>query len=82
MFKNEADGKQIVEFIGLRADFTLKKMHVGSEDKICKVMSKNATKRVFHSMIIESLFSRKEQHRKMNVIRSHCHEIYTEEINN
>ena len=27
------------------------------------------------------LFSRKEQHRKMNVIRSHCHEIYTEEIN-
>ena len=29
----------------------------------------------------ESLFSSKEQHRKMNVIRSHCHEIYTEEIN-
>ena len=24
---------------------------------------------------------RKEQHRKMNVIRSHCHEIYTEEFN-
>ena len=29
----------------------------------------------------ECLFSRKKQHRKMNVIRSHCHEIYTEEIN-
>ena len=29
----------------------------------------------------ECLFSRKEQHRKMNVIRSHYHEIYTEEIN-
>ena len=29
----------------------------------------------------ECLFSRKEQHRKMNVIQSHCHEIYTEEIN-
>ena len=27
------------------------------------------------------LFSRKEQHRKMNVIRSHSHDIYTEEIN-
>ena len=27
------------------------------------------------------LFSRNEQHRKMNVIRSHCHENYTEEIN-
>ena len=30
----------------------------------------------------ECLFSRKEQHRKMNVILSPCHEIYTEEINN
>ena len=29
----------------------------------------------------ECFFSRKEQQRKMNVIRSHCHEIYTEEIN-
>ena len=29
----------------------------------------------------ECLFSRKEQHLKMSVIRSHCHEIYTEEIN-
>ena len=81
MFKNEAGGKQIVEFVSFRDNFDLKKMHVGSEDKICKVMSKNVTKRVFYSMIIESLFSRKEQHRKMNVVRSHCHEIYTEEIN-
>ena len=30
---------------------------------------------------IQCLFSRKEQHRKMNAIRSHCHGIYTEEIN-
>ena len=29
----------------------------------------------------ECLFSRKVKHRKMNVIRSHCHEIYTEKIN-
>ena len=29
----------------------------------------------------ECLFSRKEQHRKMNVRRSYCLEIYTEEIN-
>ena len=29
----------------------------------------------------ECVFSRKNQHRKMNVIRSHCHEIYTEENN-
>ena len=29
----------------------------------------------------ECLLSRKEQYRKMNVIPSHCHEIFTEEIN-
>ena len=29
----------------------------------------------------ECLFSREEQHRKMIVIQSHYHEIYTEEIN-
>ena len=38
-------------------------------------------KGVFNSMTNESFFSRKEQHRKMNVIRCHCHEIYTDEIN-
>ena len=29
----------------------------------------------------ECLFGRKDQHRKMNVIRSHCRQIYTKEIN-
>ena len=45
-------------------------------------MTKNVTKSSikFHNYR-ECLFSRKEEHRKMNVIRSHCHEIYTEEIN-
>ena len=28
----------------------------------------------------ECLFSRKEEHLKINIIPSHCHEIYTEEI--
>ena len=44
-------------------------------------MTKNVTKRSIQcDDYRECLFSRKEQHRKMNVIRSHCHEIYTEEI--
>ena len=54
----------------------------GSEDKNCKGMTKNATKRgIKFDDYQECLFSRKEQHRKMNVLRSHCHEIYTDEIN-
>ena len=52
----------------------------GSENKKCKGVSKNVTKRsIEFNDYRECLFSRKEQHRKMNVIRSH--EIYTEEIN-
>ena len=45
-------------------------------------MTTNFTKRsIQFDDYRECLFSRKEQHRKMNVIRSHCHEIYNEEIN-
>ena len=54
----------------------------GSEDKKCKGVTRNATKMsIQFDNYRECLFSRKEQHRKMNVIRSHCHEIYTEDIN-
>ena len=54
----------------------------GSEDKKCKGVTRNVTKKsIQFDDYRECLFSRKEQHLKMNVIRSHCHEIYTEEIN-
>ena len=44
-------------------------------------MTKTVTKRgIQFDDYRECLFSRKEQQRKINVIRSHCHEIYTEEI--
>ena len=44
-------------------------------------MTKNVTKMSIQiDDYRECLFSKKEQHRKMNVIRSRCHEIYTEEI--
>ena len=44
-------------------------------------MTKNVRKRsIQFDDYREYLFSSKEQHRKMNVIRSHCHEIYIEEI--
>ena len=50
--------------------------------KKCKGVTKNVTKRsIQFDDYQECLFSRKEQHRKMNVIRSHCYEIYTDEIN-
>ena len=36
MFKDKADGKQIVEFVGLRTKLYSYKMLDGSEDKKCK----------------------------------------------
>ena len=45
-------------------------------------MSKNVTKRsIKFDDDQERLFKRMGKQRKMNLIRSHCHEIYTEEIN-
>ena len=82
MFKDEPGGKQIVEFVGLRAKLYSYKILGGFEDKKCKGVTKNVTKRsIQFDDYRECLFSRKGQHRKINVIRSHCHEIYTEEIN-
>ena len=82
MFKDEACWKQIVEFVGLRAKLYSYKMLDGSEDKKCKGVTKKFTKRsIQFDDYRECLFSRNEQHLKLNVIRSHCHENYTEEIN-
>ena len=76
MFKDEAGGKQIVEFVGLRAKLYSYKMLDGYEDKKCKGVTKNVIKwSIQFDDYRECLFSRKEQYRKMNVMRSHCHEI-------
>ena len=41
MFKDEAAGKQIVEFVGLRAKLYSYKILDDSEDKKCKGVTKN-----------------------------------------
>ena len=82
MFKDEACGKQIAKFVGLRAKLYAYSMHEGAEHKKCKGIKK---KTVDKTMTIDNyeqvLFSKAAQLRKMNVIRSHGHEIYTEELN-
>ena len=45
MFKDEAGGKQIAEFVGLRANLYSYKMLDGSKYKKCKGVTKNITKR-------------------------------------
>ena len=45
-------------------------------------MTKKVTKGVFNSITIENVcLAERNKIEKMNVIRSHCHEVYTEEIN-
>ena len=82
MFKDEAGGKIIDEFAGLRAKLYSYKMLEGEESKKCKGVKKLVVKNsITHEDYKNCLFTGKEQLRKMNVIRSHKHDIYTEEVN-
>ena len=82
MFKDEAGGKVIDEFVGLRAKFYSYKMFDGEESKKCKEVKKSVVKKsIAHEDYKKCLFTGKKQLRKMNVIRSHRHEVYTEEVN-
>ena len=65
IFKDEAGGKQIVEFVGLRAKVFSYKMLDGSEDKKWKGITKNVTKRsIQFDDYQECLFSRKDNTEK------------------
>ncbi|XP_065640394.1 uncharacterized protein LOC136072925 [Hydra vulgaris] len=81
MFKDESAGKQIAEVIGLRSK--LYSYKIDEEDKRrCKGVKRNVVKNyITHEDYKDCLMNRKEQMRKMNVIRSHLHDVYTEEIN-
>ena len=82
MFKDEAMGKSIKEFVGLRAKLYSYKMDKGEESKKCKGIKKRVVeKTITHEDYKTCLLTGKEQLRKMNIIRSYDHEVYTEEVN-
>ena len=82
MFKDEAAGKQIEEFVGLRSKLYSYRMYEGKETKKCKGVKKVVIKKsITHEDYKDCLFTRREQHRSMNVIRSRLHEVYTEKVN-
>ena len=82
MFKDEAAGEAIDEFVRLRAKLYSYKMQEGEESKKCKGVKKSVVKKsITHEDYKKCLFTGKEQLRKMNVIRSDMHEVYTEEVN-
>ena len=56
-------------------------MFEGEESKKCKGVKKSVVKKsIVHEDYKKCLFTGKEQLRKMNVIRSHVHEVYTKEV--
>ena len=82
MFKDEAMGKIIKEFVGLRAKLYSYKMDEGEESKKCKGVKKQVVeKSITHEDYKTCLLTGKEQLRKMIIIRSYNHEVYTEEVN-
>ena len=81
MFKDEAGGKQIEEFVGFRAKLYSYKLHE-KEHKRCKGVKRSVVaKSITHDNYKNCLMTKEDQFRKMNVIRSHSHDIFTEEIN-
>ena len=82
MFKDEAAGKIIKEFVGLRAKLYSYKMDEGGESKKCKGIKKQVVESsISHEDYKTCLLTGKEQLRKQNILRSYEHEVYTEEIN-
>ena len=82
MFKDEAAGKVIKEFVGLRAKLYSYKMDEGKENKKCKGIKKAVVeKSISHEDYKRCLTTGKEQLRRQNIIRSYDHILYTEEIN-
>ena len=82
MFKDEAGGKIIKEFVGLRAKLYSYKMDEGEESKKCKGVKKQVVATsITHEDYKTCLRTGKEQLRKQNILRSYEHEVYTEEVN-
>ena len=82
MFKDEAAGKIIKEFIGLRAKLYSFIMEDGKENKRCKGVKKQVVENsITHEDYKTCLRTGKEQLRKQNILRSYEHEVFTEEVN-
>ena len=81
--KDEAAGKIIKEFVGLRAKLYSYKMYEGVEEiKKCKGIKKQVVESsISHEDYKTCLLTGKEQLRKQNILRSYNHEVYTEEVN-
>ena len=82
MFKDEVKGKNIKEFVGLRAKLYSFIIEDGEENKKCKGVKKQVVEEsITHEDYKTCLLTGKETLRKQNILRSYDHEVYAEEVN-
>ena len=82
MMKDEAAGKIIKEFVGLRSKLYSFVMDDGGETKKCKGIKRQVVESsIRHEHYKTCLTTGKELLRKQNILRSYEHEVYTEEVN-
>ena len=82
MFKDEVAGKQITCFVGLRPKLYSFRIEEDKEVRKCKGIKKNIVKKKLDfDDYLQCLFSGRKEMRKMKIIRSEKHEIYSKEVN-
>ena len=82
MFKDEVAGKQITHFVGLRPKLYSFKVEDEKQLKKCKGIKKNVVKKsIDFDDYVTCLFTGEKQMRKMKIIRSEKHDIYSKEVN-
>ena len=75
-------GKQITRFVGLRPKLYTFEIEEDKEVKKCKGIKKNVVKkRLNFDDYLQCLFTGRKEMRKMKIIRSEKHEIYSKEVN-
>ena len=81
-FKDEAAGKQITHFVGLRPKLYTFKVEEKGETRKAKGVKKNVIKKSLSSEDYKKcLFSEEEVMKEMNIIRSQNHEIFSMTVN-
>ena len=82
MFKDEVAGKQITCFVGLRPKLYSFRIEEDKEVRKCKGIKKNVIKKKLDfDDYVQCLFTGRKEMRKMKIIRSEKHDIYSKEVN-
>ena len=82
MFKDEVAGKQITHFVGLRPKLYSFKIEEDKEVRKCKGIKKNVVKKKLDfDDYVKCLISGEKEMRKMKIIRSVQHDIFSKEVN-